>query len=56
MYERAVTSVRTTCGETGEFLVTIGLHGGSTLNPHLMQAGTFEGEPWRRVGPANRIV
>ena len=30
-----VTSVRTTCGETGKFPVTIGLHQGSTLSPYL---------------------
>ena len=35
MYERALTSLRTTYGETGEFLVTIGLHQGSALSPHL---------------------
>ena len=34
MYEGAVTSVRTTCGETWEFPVTIGLHWGSTLSSY----------------------
>ena len=29
MYQGAVTSVRTTCGEVGEFPVIIGLHQGS---------------------------
>ena len=35
MYNGALMSVRTTCGETNEFLVTIGLHQGSTLNLYL---------------------
>ena len=35
MYDGAITSVRTTCGETGEFLLTIGLHQGSALSPYL---------------------
>ena len=35
MYEEAVTSMRTTCGETGKFSVTIGLHHGPTLSPYL---------------------
>ena len=34
MYEGAITSVRTICGETCEFLVTISLHKGSTLSPY----------------------
>lgn len=33
MYSGAVTSVRTTCLETGEFSVTISLHQESTLSP-----------------------
>lgn len=35
MYEGAVTSVRTTCGEKWEFLVTISLHQGPALSPYL---------------------
>ena len=35
MYEGAMTSVRTTCGETGEFLVTIVLDHGSALSPYI---------------------
>ena len=35
MYEGAVTSLRTTCGETGELPVAIGLHQGLTLSPYL---------------------
>ena len=35
MYEGEVTSVRTTCGETNEFLATIGLHRGLALSPYL---------------------
>ena len=37
-----VTSVRTTCGETGEFLVTIGLHLGSALSRYLFALITDE--------------
>ena len=36
MHEGAITSVRTTCGETSEFPVTKGLHQGSTLSPYLL--------------------
>ena len=36
MYERAVTSVRTTCGGTDEFPLTIGLHQGSALSTYLL--------------------
>ena len=35
MYEGLITSVRTTCGETWKFLVTIGLHQGSILSLNL---------------------
>jgi hypothetical protein len=35
MYEGAITNVKTTCGETGGFPVTIGLHQGSSLSPYL---------------------
>ena len=35
MYEGAVTSVRTTCGKTEEFPITIDLHQGSALSPYL---------------------
>ena len=34
MYDEAITSVRITCGETGEFPVTTGLHQGSALSPY----------------------
>ena len=33
-YEEAILSVRTTCGEIGEFTVTIGLHQGFALSPY----------------------
>ena len=36
MHERAVTSVRTTCRETGDFPATISLYQGSTLSPYLL--------------------
>lgn len=35
MYDRVVTSVRTTCGETGDFQLTIGLHQGLALSAYL---------------------
>ena len=35
MYKSAVTSVRTTYGETCEFPMTISLHQGSTPSPYL---------------------
>lgn len=35
MYDGAMTSVRTTCGETSEFSMTIDLYQGSSLNPYL---------------------
>ena len=35
MYGRAITNVRTTSRETGEFLMTIGLYQGSALSPYL---------------------
>ena len=35
MYDRAVTSVRTSRGMTSEFPITIGLHQGSTLSLYL---------------------
>ena len=35
MYDRAITIVKTMIGETSEFLITIGLHQGSTLSPYL---------------------
>ena len=35
MYEGAITSVRTTCGETGNFPVTISLHQGSALSSYF---------------------
>ena len=35
MYEGAITCVRTTCRETGEFTVTIGMHQGSAPSPYL---------------------
>ena len=31
MYERVIMSVKTTCEETGDFPMTMGLHQGSTL-------------------------
>ena len=35
MYDRVVTSIKTTGGETKEFPITIGLHQGSALSPYL---------------------
>ena len=35
MYDRVVTSIKTTGGETNEFPITIGLHQGSALSPYL---------------------
>jgi hypothetical protein len=35
MYDKVVTSVRTTDGNTNVFPINIGLHQGSTLNPYL---------------------
>ncbi|KAL5176375.1 LINE-1 retrotransposable element ORF2 protein [Glycine soja] len=35
MYDRVSTSVRTQGGESDDFLITIGLHQGSTLSPYL---------------------
>jgi hypothetical protein len=35
MYDRVVTSARTTDGDTNVFPVNIGLHQGSTLSPYL---------------------
>jgi hypothetical protein len=35
MYDNVVTSVRTSDGDTNDFLINIGLHQGSTLSPHL---------------------
>jgi len=35
MYDGAIASVRTTRGETNEFVITVGLHQGSTLSPYL---------------------
>ena len=53
MYERAVTSVRTICGETSEFLVTVGLYQGSALISYLfalimdeLTAHIQEQAPW----------
>jgi hypothetical protein len=35
MYDKVVTSVRTTDGDTNVFLINIGLHQGSALSPYL---------------------
>ena len=35
MYDGAIASVRSTGGETSEFVITVGLHQGSTLSPYL---------------------
>ena len=35
MYDRAITIVKTTIGETSEFSITVGLHQGSVLSPYL---------------------
>ena len=35
MYDKVVTSVRTTDGDTNVFPINIGLHQGSTLSPYL---------------------
>jgi hypothetical protein len=35
MYDNVVTSVRTSDGDTNDFLINIGLHQGSTLSPYL---------------------
>jgi hypothetical protein len=35
MYDNVVTSVRTSDGDTNNFLINIGLHQGSALSPHL---------------------
>ena len=35
MYDGVIASVRTTGGETSEFVITVGLHQGSTLSPYL---------------------
>ena len=35
MYEGAVKSVKTICGEIGEFSMTVYLHQGSSLSPYL---------------------
>jgi hypothetical protein len=35
MYDNIVTSVRTSNGDTNDFLINIGLHQGSALNPYL---------------------
>ena len=35
MYDGAIASVRTTGRETNEFVITVGLHQGSTLSPYL---------------------
>jgi hypothetical protein len=35
MYEGCTTEVKTTCGETEEFHVTVGLHQGSAISPFL---------------------
>ena len=34
-YDRAITIVKTTIGETSEFSITVGLHQGSALSPYL---------------------
>ena len=36
MYDRAITIIKTTIGETSEFLIIVGLHQGSTLSPYLL--------------------
>jgi hypothetical protein len=35
MYDKVVTSLRTTDGDTNVFPINIGLHQGSTLSPYL---------------------
>ena len=35
MYDGAITSIKTTIGETSEFPITVGLHQGSALSPYL---------------------
>ena len=35
MYEGSMTTIKTICGVTNEFPVTIGLHQGSSLSPYL---------------------
>ena len=35
MYDDAMTTVRTSAGESSEFSITVGLHQGSTLSPYL---------------------
>ena len=35
MYDRAITIVKTTIGETSEFPITVGFHQGSALSPYL---------------------
>jgi hypothetical protein len=35
MYDNVVTSVRTSDGDTNDFLINIGLHQGSALSPYL---------------------
>jgi hypothetical protein len=36
MYDNVVTSVRTSDGDTNDFLINIGLHQGSALSPYLL--------------------
>jgi hypothetical protein len=35
MYDKVVTSLQTTDGDTNVFLINIGLHQGSSLSPYL---------------------
>jgi hypothetical protein len=35
MYDNVVTSIRTSDGDTNDFLINIGLHQGSALSPYL---------------------
>jgi hypothetical protein len=53
MYDNVVTSVQTSDGDTNDFLINIGLHQGSALNPYLFALVTDEatrdiqgGIPW----------
>jgi len=39
MYDNVMTSVRTSDGDTDDFLIKIGLHEGSALSPYLFSFG-----------------
>jgi hypothetical protein len=63
MYDKVVTSVRTTDGDTNVFLINIGLHQGSALSPYLFAlvidevTRDIQGDiPWRMFFANDVIV